>query len=593
MGEIFLRRYEVEHDVGQGGMATVYRGIDHVLNRPVAIKVLHTHLLQKVEARARFAREARVIAKLRHPNIVEVYDFSGEDSDRAFIVAEYVDGMSLAEYLLRHGPLLPEIAALVTASVAGALDHAHGRGVVHRDIKPENIMVRKDGVLKLMDFGIAHVMDTEQLTMTGTVIGSPAHMSPEQVDGKALDARTDIFSLGTLFYLIASGEYPFQADSPAGLMRAVVEARVPDIRSRRPEFPDDLWAVLQKMMARDAANRYESAAEITTAIESITNALGLGPIQVELPACFADPEGYAASTRKRLSQARLVRAREHLDKGRQALALREASVVLALDPDNDDALAVLKRARMLARRYRRIRTSAAVVAGLFVAAGVAMGGVFWWASRAVPLPAEGVEHEVSLIEAREAPEATLDLSPRRDLALLPDEQSTVPRGTQSARNGASPGRDATLKRQLMPVSIQANPPAVRIEVNGRFVGEGKVEGLMLPPGTHQVRLSHPSCEQCREVVRAFELDPARPLQGPLRLSIGYLDARLLVKGPAGARVFLNRESRPRGRTNQELSIPMAQPGEVAAVVRIEVEGEEPRTLRVVLEPGKATSAAVP
>ena len=193
MGEVFLGRYEVEREAGQGGMAVVHRGIDHVLGRPVAIKVLHPHLLQQKEARERFAREARVIAMLRHPGIVEVYDYSGAESDRAFIVTEFVDGESLEAFFSRVGAFPPEVAALVTAAAGDALAHAHERGVIHRDVKPENLMVRRDGVLKLMDFGIAHVVDMEHLTMTGTVLGSPAHMSPEQVDGRALDARTDVF----------------------------------------------------------------------------------------------------------------------------------------------------------------------------------------------------------------------------------------------------------------------------------------------------------------------------------------------------------------------------------------------------------------
>ena len=201
---------------------------------------MHSHLLKRQDARNASAAGARHQAQAR--NIVEVYDYSGNsagcrpDSEDALIVTELVEGIS-CRYLAMHGPMIPEVAAMVTAVVAGALEHAHANGVVHRDVKPENIMVGAGGVLKLMDFGIAHVVDMEHLTVTGAIVGSPAHMSPEQVDGKALDARTDVFSLGTLFFLLSSGSLPFNSDTPSGLLRAISEARVPDIRGRVRGFP--------------------------------------------------------------------------------------------------------------------------------------------------------------------------------------------------------------------------------------------------------------------------------------------------------------------------------------------------------------------
>ncbi len=593
VGEVFLGRYEVECEVGQGGMAVVHRGVDHVLGRPVAIKVLHPHLLQKEEARARFAREARVIARLRHPGIVEVYDYSGAESDRAFIVAEFVDGESLDAFARRVGAMPPEVAALVAASAGDALAHAHGRGVIHRDVKPENLMVRRDGVLKLMDFGIAHVVDMEHLTMTGTVLGSPAHMSPEQVDGRALDARTDVFSLGTMLYLLSTGRYPFQADSPSAMLHAIAEVRFPDPRAVRPGFPDDLHAVLMRMMARDPDERYATAREATDDLLAVTSGLGLGPPSVELPRLFADPAAYMAEASQRVADVRLRRAREHLARGRQALAIREAAAALAGRPGDPEARKVLDRARQAARRRRLSRTMIATVLGFSaVAGGVVAAVILWqsiWASDDLPTAAVAL-----LAETRDDPEQVLVTAPRRSPTVQAVTASPQGAGRQriATRAVETPGNGHPTMRQaplLLPVTIQANPPAVRIEVDGRIVGEGKVEGLLLPPGKHLVRLSHPSCDVCRDVEAAFLLDPASPLKGPLRLTIGYRDAILVVAGPPGGRVFVNDEVKARGRTNEPLSFVMASPGPLTVKVRVDFEGREPRILRPALDSGRTTT----
>ena len=227
-------RYVLEEEVGRGGMAVVYRAHDRALNRVVAVKVLHGHLQTQRESRARLTREAQAVAKLHHPNIVEIFDYSGEDAETAFIVTELIDGETLETFLLRRRLELPETALLLVAPICEALAHAHAVGIVHRDIKPGNVMIRADGTVKLMDFGIAQVLDAQGLTMTGTLLGSPAHMSPEHIEGRPLDARADVFSLGTLLYLAAVGELPFQGRNPHALMRALLECDV------RP--PASAWA---------------------------------------------------------------------------------------------------------------------------------------------------------------------------------------------------------------------------------------------------------------------------------------------------------------------------------------------------------------
>ena len=163
-------RYKLIEEVGQGGMAIVYRAQDETLKRVVAIKVLHHHLAAEPESKARLEREAQAVAKLRHDNILEIFDYSGHDSQSSYIVTEFIDGETLKQFLTAHALRFPEVAALISVEVCGALAHAHGFGVLHRDVKPENVMVRKDGLLKLMDFGIAQVLDLQRMTVTGQVL---------------------------------------------------------------------------------------------------------------------------------------------------------------------------------------------------------------------------------------------------------------------------------------------------------------------------------------------------------------------------------------------------------------------------------------
>ena len=191
-----LERYDVLSEIAHGGMATVYQARDTKLDRMVALKVMHPHLRGAQEARSRFAQEARTIAKLHHPNIIEIYDFSGKDSEEVYIATELLTGPTLKGFLDSHANIPAEIAACFAIHIARALIASHREGVVHRDVKPENVLIHQNRLIKLTDFGLAQMRDTHSMTITGQILGSPGYMAPEQVESKECDARTDIFSLG-------------------------------------------------------------------------------------------------------------------------------------------------------------------------------------------------------------------------------------------------------------------------------------------------------------------------------------------------------------------------------------------------------------
>jgi serine/threonine protein kinase len=251
-------RYRIEEFLGQGGMARVYRGMDLVLGRTVAVKVLNEQLSRDPRAVKRFRREAQAAAGLSHPGIVAVFD-TGSDGDVQYIVMEYVIGKTLADILREEGPLPPEHAAALASAVAASLAHAHAKGIVHRDIKPANIMRTPSGEVKVMDFGIARAASLDTLTQTATIMGTASYLAPEQAQGDPVDARTDVYSLGAVLYEMLIGRPPFIADSPVAVVyKHVGEDPVPPSRVD-PRVGPDMDSVVLTAMAKDPAARYQTA----------------------------------------------------------------------------------------------------------------------------------------------------------------------------------------------------------------------------------------------------------------------------------------------------------------------------------------------
>ncbi len=255
-------RYHVTSHIARGGMADVYEGQDTLLNRKVAIKVLHSQFSSDEAFVKRFRREAQAAANLTHPNIVGIYDW-GQAQGTYFIVMEIVDGRSLRDVLRSEGALLPRRALEIAAETAAALSIAHQAGLVHRDVKPGNILLAKDGTVKVTDFGIARAWDdSQELTKTGAVIGTATYFSPEQAQGAAADARSDVDSLGVVLYETLTGRPPFTGESPMAVAFQHVSAEAPPASSLNPDVSESLDAVVTKALRKDPAGRYQSAEEM-------------------------------------------------------------------------------------------------------------------------------------------------------------------------------------------------------------------------------------------------------------------------------------------------------------------------------------------
>ncbi|RKG59777.1 serine/threonine protein kinase [Corallococcus sp. AB011P] len=528
-----IGRYRILEELGSGGMSVVYKGLDTALDREVAVKVLHPHLAGKDESRRRLAREARAVAKLHHPNILEVFDFSSAEAHDAFIVTEYIRGRTLKTYL-DEGPLEPpELAAMIIHELAAALAHAHEAGVIHRDLKPENVMVREDGVLKLMDFGIARLLDIEdRMTVTGALVGSPAHMSPEIIEGLEAGPEADVFSLGIMFYALMTGRLPFTASNTTATLKRILDGAYEDPRRRVPALSDELAEICATCLQRDPARRYPNAGKLRDALADALAGLGFSRVGEELISFFADPPSYQRLARQRIVAALLERGERQLAEKRTPRALACLNHVLALDATNERALGLLKGIQRQQRRrtWRRRGLRVGIAAGVALALG--LGG--WQVHR-------------MNASAPETPKVqTVD--PRAEGSKAPGSQPTAggsqgtggTTGTQGA--GAVHGAQGTGGTTGSPdgTGTPQGPQATGLRPNGAQGTGTPGRDALLPPTDSNPRVPSPPDRAPSRPAVVASLDPQDDSKSTRN---GKIPVSILVRpygsirvdgGPAGA-----------------------------------------------------------
>jgi serine/threonine-protein kinase len=734
-GKTYADRYRIEKEVGRGGMAVVHRAFDLRMKRTVALKVLYPYLADKTENKIRFQREAEVVANLDHRNIVKIFDYSGIDSEENYIVAEFVEGTTLKRFAAETPIAVPEIGALLVHEIAAALHHAHRNGVIHRDVKPENVMIGKDGLLKLMDFGIAQIKDVHSMTVTGQMIGSPAHMSPEHIEGRKLDHRADIFSLGTVLYSLCVGQLPFTGQTPHSLLKRILDANyTPAIRAN-PAVGDKLSEIIDKCLKREPDERYQGCDELAEDLRLVVRESGFGDASAEVSRFFRDPEAYQEEAKRKVVTHLIEEGRRHARTGKVAAALRRFDRVLCIDPDQDGVVREMEKVRrkIEARRFLLryglpAAGSAAMLAlGIYAALETGLfarlGGVGDEAQETAPPPdtaVPGTSQPLPPVAAADPPDSTGALlpagdeedpppgpreethrplegaaQPGREAGKAEDDPSaqgrfeslfvlsregtrrarmalaTTPRALRTAaewaRNragsppptllhpsgfagpapgpssggggertgkggrggegsptllrpsgfvgpglspssggggertgkgvgdnakGSEKGGPAAAGNTLIPVTLEAFPPAVEIYVDDKLVGMGKTSGLQLPPGSHRLRLHHPACTVCSDTERDFELPVGAP-HVRLKERIGYKPAVLRVKAESGGHVFV--EGVLSGRTNDEISVKATthQPWKVALKVLFDDSSLEPQVTSCMMRAGTLTEIGVP
>ena len=482
-----LGRYELGDELGEGGMATVYRARDRELRREVALKVLFPHLARRPEIVRRFHREARAAAGLEHPNILRVYDVGGGDDDPPYIVMELIRGRTLLQEIERRGAMLAEVAACIGALLGDALAAAHAAGVIHRDVKPANVLIAPGGRLLLGDFGVARLETEDSLiTRTGALLGTPAYMSPEQACGDIATARSDLYSLGATLYQLATGALPY-AGPPARVMSMIAAGTPVAPVRRRSACGVDLSRQIERLMAGDPAARPGSATEVAAELRALVIDSGLGDAGEELTAYLEDPDGFLAARTPVVVGALVAAAHAAIDESRLPRAMALADRAGALAPEDPAVVALIRAVTEGGHASRRKRALAIAGTALAVAGGVVALG--WQLAAARDEPAAVAAEKIIERPGSAAPvgawPAGPDAAPRAVAAPDP-----------SASGASSDARDAGPAVAAAPVDA----------------GSGAVQRAATAgsPGRSQPALAAPHDARPRPVPAPGPPEPAPP-----------------------------------------------------------------------------------
>jgi tRNA A-37 threonylcarbamoyl transferase component Bud32 len=447
IGDVLGKRYELAEEIGEGGMATVFRARDKELRRDVAVKVMFPHLARRPEVVRRFHREARAAAGLEHANILRIYDVGGgEEEVPPFIVMELIRGRTLLQEIEQRGALLAEIVASIGSLLADALAAAHAAGIIHRDIKPSNVLIAPGGRLLLADFGVARLETEDSLvTRTGALLGTPAYMSPEQASGDTATAKSDLYSLGATLYQLATASLPYSG-SPAKVMAQIASGTLVAPSRRNAAVGPDLSRVIERLMKTEPAERPASASAIATELREMATAGGLGDPTDELAAFFADPEDFVRKRTPAVVSAIVSAGRQALAESRLPRAIALADRAAAIAPE-DPAVKTLVDSVTAGDRASRTRKWI-VLGGL----GLAVAGGATFALTRQP-------------EARLAPDAAVvaivaDAGANDAPIETPDASEILVDAEVIAVDAGLPLRDA--RRVTVPIDAAVGDAAVAI-----------------------------------------------------------------------------------------------------------------------------------
>jgi serine/threonine protein kinase len=521
-----LAKYELLQELGHGGMASVYRALDRRLGREVAVKVIHPHLRDSREVVSRFNTEARAVAKLRHPNIVEVFDVSDPDEPEQYLVVELLGGTTLRRLLQKHKAMPPDVAAALALELLGALAHAHANGVVHRDVKPENVLIEyRPGtpgapgvaVVKLTDFGIAKLLDAQGVTSTGQVLGSPAHMAPEQIEGAEVDARADVFGLGVLLYECMVGHLPFEGNNPAQVLRRVLDGHYPDAQKERAVVGDRWSALLDRALAHAPEDRFADATAMQLAIGAELDRLGISAPARELEAWLESPANFEPLHAKRMIDKLCALGNDARKRGDAIAAASDYNRALAHAPDDPQLLRIVAAMNRAEARLRFTRR-AAVALVLMLGLGGAAFGIGRWARG----------YTVASTSPRPPATAAVAL-PRAPIpATVAASVAAAPSTSAPPRDAGAPAaaRDNGARVLERTITLDLTPPmGVKLSIDGSAsIDESTLATLRLDTRVHSLVFACDVCTPVQVALAAGDKDER------LSVSVPIKPATLDVKG---------------------------------------------------------------
>jgi eukaryotic-like serine/threonine-protein kinase len=576
-----LAKYQITEELGHGGMATVYRARDLRLERDVAVKIIHKHLRESVEVGKRFEAEARAVAKLRHPNIIEVYDVSAEDEAEKYIVVELSRGMTLRRVLADHVEMPAEVAAALGIELASALAHAHAAGVIHRDLKPENVLIETDADIrvKLTDFGIAKILDAQGVTSTGQVLGSPAHMAPEQIEGGEVDARADVFGLGVLLYECMVGHLPFEGKNPAQVLRRVLEGSYAAADRERPAVGGRWAKILARALAKDAADRFPSADAMAAAIRGELTSLGVSDAPAELRAFFADPDAYRSQHATKLIAVLTQRGEQARKAGDPHGAADDFNRALAYAPQDPALLKLIGRLRRGRATRRAMLTALAIAAGASLLGVAAFAISRQYRAGLSPTPTQAPRAELSITPPAQA-------ASHESLAVLVPSALPVvrPAGSERARHPVEV--EPAAERD---VSFVVVPPGAQVSIDGGQLEQLFQKTKKLAVGSHTFHAEATGSNCCETLDRSEEIKPddgtGRPQQ--IKLSLKLKDATLVVAAgvPPGTQLKCEGVDGPASGTFRLKMSTLEQP----ISCTLEAPGVPSKTTSVTLRAGARTT----
>jgi serine/threonine protein kinase len=476
--QTFIEQYKIISKIAQGGMAEIYKAYQPSLDRLVAIKKMADSFANQPKLIKRFEQEARVIAKLVHPNIISIYDFKKIDNSY-YIIMEFVEGKNLGEYIKLGLPF--EIALLVVDKICQALAYAHTEGVIHRDLKPENIIISSRGEVKLMDFGISHFADSTLETTTEAILGTPAYMSPEQARGEEIDLRTDIFSLGILLYTIFVGKHPFEGDSAHIIIHKIIYEPYPSPEEVKSTLPGELRVIIKKCLEKKATARYQNVSEVREALRGMLEELDFGDPEKELQAYVKSPQEYSAKLEQVKIKESLQRGHELKEKKHFIEALTMFKKVLELDSENKEAHLAISQLE------KQIVTKRKLLPVMFLCLGIILitGLILIRGKTSLTLPRKDLRREAHKIE---------ELLKEETLPKLkkPDERKTPVKKRLPVPNLAAPKQGKTVVEEKYGEILIFAKPWANIFIGGKLYGRAPTKKpIKLKAGKYILRLESP------------------------------------------------------------------------------------------------------